>query len=851
MLRLALKSLLANKIRFALTTSTVVIGVGFVVASFVVADSLRSSFDQLSEDIVSGTDFTVRGQLAFGDLTESEPRLLPEELVDQVAAVDGVESAAGTFFIQGITPVDGTGEAVISNAGPVAGSNWTEDQAISQWYLMEGERPQGTGQFAIDISTFESYDFELGRDYQVITPTGPGSFTLTGVMQFGYPENAGLGAVFTIFNTAAAQELFGLEGRVQTIGVRAEPGRDPAEVEAAIASVLPDGTEVVTAETLSDEFSSAFEGFIGVFQTILLVFAFIVLFVSTFIISNTFSIVLGQRIRELSLLRAIGATPAQVRRSVLTESSLIGVAAAALGIGLGMLGALGMRGLFSAFGADLPDGPLPLRLRTVIWAAALGIGLTVASSLLPAVKASRTPPIAGLAEGATGAAATRQRWRSAAGGLLAGVGLLLTLRGLFASFDSTTAQLVSLGVGAGLVFLAVAVLSPLMARTVVSALGVPLGWIFGTSGRLARANAARSPRRTAATAVALTIGLALVTTVAILGESLKSSFTRSLQTTVTADFIVSHAQIGDDLPAVLAEDLRAAGAGRVVAFNSVQAQVGGQARTITGADVDGIAAVANLDVVEGSLEGFDPASGLLLHQDPAGDLGVGPGDELDLAFPNGETRRLRVAAVYSQTTTFWGNWLVDRGLIAEMNPTAGVGVMAVDVGAAGTDAGRAALERALERYPQANLEDRSEFQASAESNLNTLLVLVNVFLGFSLIIALVGIVNTLTLSVFERTREIGLLRAVGMTRRQTRRMIRWEAAVVTLYGALIGIALGLGFGVAIAAAIPADFIDVITVPSRQLLIYLALSLGFGLLAALFPAFRAGRMNVLEAISTED
>ena len=849
MLRLALKSLLANKIRFALTTSTVVIGVGFVVASFVVADSLRASFDKLSEDIVSGTDFTVRGRLEFGDLTTTEAPLLPEELVDQVAAIDGVESAAGTFFIQGVTPVDGAGQAVTSNAGPVAGSNWTEDEAISQWYLMEGERPRGPGQFALDIGTFESYDFELGRDYQVVTPTGPRSMELAGVMQFGFPDNAGLGAVFTIFDTATAQELFGIEGLVQTIGVRAEPGRDAAEMEAAIGAVLPDGAEVVAAETVSEEFSDAFEGFIGIFQNALLVFAFIVLFVSTFIISNTFSIVLGQRIRELSLLRAIGATPAQVRRSVLTESSLIGVAAAALGIGLGMLGALGMRGLFSGFGAELPDGPLPLRLRTVIWAAALGIGLTVVSSLLPAIKASRTPPIAGLAEGATGAAGARQRWRPVAGGLLAGMGLLLTLRGLFASFDSTTAQLVSLGVGAGLVFMAVAVLSPLMARGVVSSLALPLGWIFGTSGRLARANAARSPRRTAATAVALTIGLALVTTVAILGQSLKSSFNQNLQTTVAADFIVSQGQ--EELPAALAGDLRQAGAGRVVAFNSGQAQVGGQTQTLTGADVDGIDSVANLGVVEGSLEDFDPASGVLLHQDPAGDFGVGPGDELDFTFPNGETRRLRVAAVYSQTATFWGNWLVDRGLITEMSPTASDSVVAVDAGSADAESVRAALERALERYPQVNLEDRSEYQASAESQLNTLLVLVNVFLGFALLIALVGIVNTLTLSVFERTREIGLLRAVGMTRRQARRMIRWEAAVVTLYGALVGIALGLGFGAAIAAAIPADIIDVITVPTRQLGLYLALSLVFGLLAALFPAFRAGRMNVLQAIATED
>ena len=848
MLRLALKSVLANKIRFALTAGTVTVGVAFVVAAFVTADSLRSSFDQLSSDIVSGTDLTVRGELQFGDITENFTPPLPEELVEQVAAVDGVETAAGTFFINGVTPVDGAGSAVTSGNAPVAGVNWTGDEALSGLYLTEGERPRGPDQFALDIDTYASYDFDLGQSYQVVTPTGPLSFELVGVMQFGFPENAGLGAVFSIFDTATAQQVLGLDGLVQQIALRAEPGRDIAALQADIESILPDGAEVISSEASSEELSDAFEGFIGPFQTILLVFAFIVVFVSAFIISNTFSIVLGQRIRDLSLIRAIGATPGQVGRSVLSESLLIGAVAVIFGIGLGVAGAVGLRQLFSALGAELPSGPLPLRQRTVLWALLVGVGLTVMASLLPAVKASRTSPMAGLAA-AVDSDRARQRWRPAAGALLGGVGLLLTLRGLFASFDSTTAQLVSLGAGAGLVFVAVAVLSPLIARRVVSLLALPLGPALGTAGRLARANAARSPRRTAATAVALTIGLALVSTVAILGQSLKSTFRQGLQTAVAADYIINdQSQAG--LPATLADDLRRAGVGTVVGLNSDLAQIGGDANSLTGVDMAGIESVANLGIVSGSLDGFDPDAGLLVHRDPADELGLEVGDEVRLGFVNGDARDVRVAAVYTQTSIFWGDWLVDRQLLAGTNPTLNDDMVAIDVGGLDPAAARAGIEQALQRYPQASFEDRSEFQASAESNLNNLLVLVNVFLGFALLIALVGIVNTLTLSVFERTREIGLLRAVGMTRRQARRMIRWEAAIVALYGALVGIGLGVAFGVAMSVAIPSEIIDAVSVPTTQLLIFLAVSIVFGLLAALFPAHRASRMNVLAAIATD-
>ena len=858
MLRLALKSLLAHKLRFAFTALAIVLGVTFVVAAFVTADSLRSTFDDLASDINTGTDFTVRGALPFGDITEATPPPVPASLLDDIRGVDGVQSAEGGFFVDGVIPVDGSGQAPTTFGGPRAGSNWTADPTLSQYFLIEGEWPMGLSEFAVDVVTFADYDFELGRDYQVVTPIGPRTFTLTGTMQFGFPENAGIGAVFTVFDTATAQQVLGFEGLFNEIAVRADPGADIEEVRDRIASVLPPGTEAITSEEAAAEFGDAFESFIGPFQTILLVFAFVVLFVSTFIISNTFNIVLGQRVRELSLLRALGATPRQVRRSVLIESLTIGVAASAAGIGLGMLGALGLGALFDAFGASLPDGPMPLRPRTVAWAFAVGVGFTLIASLVPAVKASRVSPVAGLQESTGDDGGHLRLWRPLVGAALAATGLVLTGRGLFADFDSTTAQLLSLGAGAAVVFVAVSVLSPLIAGPVVSALARPLPRLLRTPGRLARDNAARSPRRTAATAVALTIGLALVAMVLVVGQSLKDTFSDSLSSAVRADYIIS-TQTVSGVPKTLADDLRGAGAGTVVGLDEDLVRIFSpvapdriEQTEITVTDLATVDEVANLGVIEGSLGALDPATALLVNDDRAEEWGLSIGDPVELMLVSGETLSVTVGAVFTETQPpFWEDWLIDQSLY-EQTVAADAFEQWVAVNGAGTDPEetRSRLEQVLSAYPQASLEDRQQFQENAESNLNTVLALVNVFLLFALVVALFGIVNTLTLSVFERTHEIGLLRAVGMTRRQLRRVIRWEAATIALYGAIIGVVLGLAFGVALSVAIPDEVIDRVSVPSGQIIGLVVVAVAFGLLAAVFPSYRAGRMNVLDAIAAD-
>lgn len=856
MLRLALRTVLAGKVRFALTSGVVMLGVAFVVAAFVTADSLRATFDELAADINTGSDFTVRGELAFGGITEAIAPSLPAGVLDDILAADGVQAAAGGLFVNGVIPVDGSGQAATAPGGaPTAGANWTADESLSQFYLIDGEWPVGTSEFAIDAEAFANHDFEIGGQYEVVTPTGPRTFTLTGTAQFGFPDNAGIGAVFSMFDTATAQEVLGFPDQFNQIAVRADPGADLEDVRARIEAVLPAGAEVITAAEATEEFSDAFESFIGPLQTVLLVFAFVVLFVSAFIISNAFNIVLGQRVRELSLLRAVGATPRQVRRSVLIEALIVGAAAVLVGLGLGMLGAVGIRELFSALGASLPAGPLPLRVRTVAWAVAVGVGFTVVAALIPALKASRLSPVAGLSEYGRDAGGERRVARLATGGLLAALGLLLTLGGLFASYDTASARLWTLGVGAAVVFLAVAVLSPLIAGPAVSLLARPLRPVFGIAGRLARDNAARNPRRTAATAVALTIGLALVAAVSVMGESFRASFRDQLRSAISADFVVTSDSFSG-LPKTVAEDLRAAGVGPVVAFDSDLVNITPLdgpdlvlETEITAADLSELDAVANMGIESGSLSGIDHTTAVLAHADALADTGLEVGDQILMSFVNGETRSLSVAAVFTQSA-FWDDWLIDQSVYSEVATSAADDAVAVRVAGVDPEAARAILDEALVGYPQTNLEDRREYQATQESNLNNALALVNALLFFALVVALAGIVNTLTLSVFERTREIGLVRAVGMTRRQLRRMIRWEAATIALYGALVGVGLGLAFGVATAVAIPDDIVARVSVPAGQIAALVGLAVVFGLLAAIFPAYRAGRMNVLDAIAAD-
>ena len=850
MLRLSFRSILAHKLRFLLTTLAVVTGVAFIVGAFVVTDSLRASVNDLFANINKGVDVSVRASTPIGGGTSvglSRGRV-SGDLVDVVRQVDGVAVAEGT--IGGYAQVlDKNGEPLKTTGAPFLGVSWGKDDSLYPVKLEDGHKPVGPNEVAIDRASAQDAGLTVGDHTKVLLLDGTQrDVTVVGIFTFGEANNL-LGARLTAFDASVAQEVFGGPGQFDSIDVRAQPGIAPADLANRIQSVLPAGTEAVTASTVRQEGENTVGGFLDVFQNILLGFAAVAVFVAAFYINNTFSIVLlGQRTRELALLRAIGATPGQVTRSVMLEATIIGATGLAFGVAFGLVIAHVLRAILSAGGFDVPSNSLVLLGRT--WGAAVlvGIGVTVVAAAVPARRAARIPPIEGLREGYVVHHVSRARRTALATCVIAAGGLLVFL-GLFVA-DGAMPILLTLGLGAIMVFLGVAQLSPVVAVPVTRILGRIVGAPFRQAGRLGRANTTRNPYRTAKTAAALMIGLALVTAVFVIGTSIKKTFASSIDKAVKADFIVS-----TDTNTGYSPQLTAA----LAALSELESVTGvrfdrllfnGHERDVVAVDPVPSAAVVDIGVQSGSLADLGPGS-IFIQKDPAKDLGLKAGDTVQVQFASGGPQQLRVAGIYSDAT--WaGNYLIDLATFERYYPANQLDMFTFARVAPGVDAAnaKAAIEAALAPYPQVKLEDRAEFKASQEAQLNGLLIAVNGLLALALFIALMGIANTLALSVLERTREIGLLRAVGMLRRQVRQMVLTEAITVALFGAVLGVAVGMLFGIATASALPASAVKTIAVPAGTLVGIVVASAIFGTLAGLLPARRAARLDVLKAIASE-
>jgi len=846
MFTLSVRQLLAHKIRFLMTSFAVVLGVSFVVGSLVVTDTVRRSFDTLFDEITEGTDLVVRSESAFEDQSFSGNREpLPEDLVQAVAAVDGVAVAEGG--VGGTAqPVAPDGEPVTTTGAPLLGTSWGATDRLYPVTLAEGEKPDEAGEIAMDQGTFEEYGYELGQQVDVLLPSGREAFTLVGTATFG-ESNSLAGARLTIFTPDDAQRVFDRAGMFEEIYIGLEEGADAAAVHALVAGVLPDGAEVITGDAVAQEGSDEVGEFVDIFGNVLLGFAAVALFVSAFYIYNTFSIILGQRIKELALLRAVGASAAQIRRTVVLEALLVGTIASVVGIGTGMLTALGLRGLLNAGGFGLPADALVLEPGTVVAALVVGVGVTLLASVIPARSAARVSPITALRDGVSGATTSR-RVRLAVGAAMTVVGAVLVAVGLFVA-DGTAATLSSLGLGAVLVFLGISGLSPLFAGPVARVLGAPVARLFGEPGVLARENATRNPYRTASTASALVIGLALVTMASVVGTSVKETFADKIDQSVAADFVISEPSFAGFSPQ-LAEGLAATpeiDAVSGIRFGRFQFE--GNVRDVVAVSPDG-GELVDVDVQAGGSIADLGADGIFVHEDPAEDLGLSVGDRVTVAFAATGEQELVVRGIHADAT-FAGNYVIsNEAWDANFTDRIDNVVMAKAVDDVAPADARAAVEHALAEFPQAELEDRQEFLDSQQAQIDQVLATVNVLLLLAVVIAVLGIANTLALSVFERTRELGLLRAVGMSRRQTRRMVRWEAAIVSLFGAVLGVVVGLAFGYAASTAMPESFLDRVAVPGGTLVGLLVLAVLAGLGAAIFPARRAARLDVLRAITTE-
>ena len=844
MLKLSLRSVTSNKLRFSLTTFAVLLGVSFVVASFVLTDGLAKTFDTIIEDAISEVDVEVRARDDFEEV-QFAVRPIDESLVDVVAGVDGVGEVTAGVQSMKIVPVTPAGDPIETMGAPILSFNWT-DSELNPLTIVAGSPPRANGEFAIDEGTADREDMVVGEVYDVIGIAGREPFTLVGLTRFG-DENALAGAVLVTFTLDEIQRLDGSEGTVHTIDITAD-GVDPDVLIDRLGDVLPADVEAVPGAVVVEEGKDDFSAVVDIFGTVLLAFALVAVFVSTFIIGNTFNILFGQRVRQLALLRALGASSAQVRSSALLESLVVGVMASVLGLGGGVLLAIGLRGLMGSLGFALPSFDIILAPRTIVAALVVGIGVTVMASLSPARRAANVPPIAAMRAGF--------RFGSGEGTRRTIIAIVLSVLGAaavaYGLLGSGTIALLLLGLGAVLIFVAVAMFAPLFSTPSASFLGAPLEHLpgGGITGHIARENAARNNKRTASTAAGLMIGLALIAMASVVAESMKASFTSKLGSTMTADYVIT-AQ-GD----VAFSNQVAAQVAALPEFDEVSAvrwgtmRIDGDNKGVAGGDLTVITDLLTIGVLSGDPVASATPGTIVISDSAAEEHGVQVGDSLDVEFAASGMQSLTVGAIYDNTFLI-GDYVLDLSSWSSYFDSADDNVISARVAdGVEIEAADAALASLRDEFPQLQFETQEAWTDRLETELDSLLVIINVFLGLAIVIALLGIANTMALSVLERTREIGLMRAIGMTRRQTRVMIRLEAAIVSLFGALLGVVVGLLLGWIAVTAIPDSFIDRLSIPGVMLAVYVVVATIAGLFAASFPARRAARLKVLDAIAHE-
>lgn len=846
MIRLTLKGLQANKVRFALTTFGVILAVSFVVSALVLGDGLRRSFTDVSQDIVGGVDLQVRPTSEFG-----EPEPLPTELVDIVAGIDGVAAANGSIEAaeSSVRPIPASGEPISLYGPPQLAYGWVEDTQISSLQLVTGHAPE-LGQFVIDLDSAAEHGFVVGQTYDVLTPNGRHPLTVSGTVTFG-PDNATLGSVIMAMNSTEAATLFAVDG-INSVDVRLASNVDSVAVQQAVQAAVADAVpnaEVVDIATVLEETKADFTEAVNIVSNILLGFGGVALFVSIFIIYNTFAIVLGQRTRELALLRTIGASPVQIRRSVIGEALIVGVLASVGGIGGGIVVAKGIDALVGATGVELPDYPFVLSSRTIIAAVVIGMGVTLLACLGPARKASTVPAIAAL-NAVTESSEVDGSMRKLSGVALVGVGVIAGLVGLGGA-GSTTVTITMMALGAIGVFLGVTLLSPLMVGAVTQIVGWPMRTFAGVAGAMAQRNAARNPRRTATTAAALMIGLALVSTALVVGESIKQHIGGTLDDVATADYFVTDELDEVDYPAAIVAQISASpGVAEVAGFAYIEAQVDSEVLDITATDLAALESVLDLGLQDpiATTEANPLLNPVLVQSDEADRQGLVVGDAVTTTFSNGNSMESTVTGLFATTGGITTDYLYDVSSLDQVEVVPTYEWLAITLFDNTEPAAIDELKAAIaSEFPDAYVDTTDEYTKRVEGSIDNLLAIINVMVALAVVIALIGIANTLALSVFERTRELGLVRAVGMTRRQLRRMIRFEAALVSTFGAVLGVGVGLLFGWGVVSALPDTITGTIAVPVPSVLILMAVAAAAGVIAAWLPARRAGRLYVLDAI----
>jgi putative ABC transport system permease protein len=847
----ALRSLWGRKLRTSLTVLAVVLGVATVSGTYVLTDAISGAFDTIFREVYRSTDAAITGKTAFA--VDEQQGVLPpsfaESLLARVRALPGVAAAVGG--VAGQAQLIGADGKVIQYGGaPNLGFSLDASQPrFNSLTLEQGSWP-GPDEVVVDAATARKAGIAIGDRIGVQAEGRVEQLRVSGIVTFGAIETIG-GATLAGFDLRTAQRLFRKQGKLDQIRVAAKPGVSEQELLRQIRSILPPGAQVRSGAAQARSDAEETNRFLDFLQSFLLAFAGIALFVGAFVIANALSITVAQRTRELATLRTLGASRGQVLTSVLVEAGLMGALAAVAGLFLGLALARGLFALFETVGFTLPRSSLALQPRTVLVCLLVGPLVTLAAGLRPALRATRVPPIAAVREGSLLAPGRLERLRAPAAALLAMGGFAVIAYGLFAGHLATTSILLVLGGGALLVFLGVALLSPQLVPPLARLLGEPGARLGGAPGLLARENARRNPQRTGATAAALMVGLALVTLVAMLAEGVRSTFRASVDRLFIADYAVTAQNNFSPIPIAVSTPLRTLpGVQAVVGIRTGQARILGSTRPLTA--VDGRASrVLRLDWRQGSPRLLDRLGrdAALVTSSFAEDHGLRLGSRLEILVPSGKRRAFRVRGIWKPPAggSPLGPVTIAAPVFDSLFPQPRNALVLVRLRGGASPAGQRRLERALADFPNAKVADREQFKANQVGALDAVLNVLYVLLALSVVVSLLGIVNTLVLSVFERTRELGMLRAVGMTRRQVRRMIRYEGVITALIGACVGMAVGIALAVLVSARV--DFIEVAW-PLSSLLLFLVGAVVVGFLAALLPARRAARLSILEALQYE-
>ncbi|BAL90595.1 putative permease [Actinoplanes missouriensis 431] len=842
MLRATLKSLLARKLRLVLSGLAVVLGVMFVSGALVLTDTLNRTFDSIFADAYSATDVSVtaKPKVEVSEFEGEEVAApLPAATVDKIKDQPGVRSAVGRVDTDGARVIGSDGKVLTSMGPPRLGGNWTGADGVME--MREGRGPESAGEIAMNATTAELSGYRIGDTVPVLTQKPKREFTLVGIWGYTGDRDSIGGTQEVAFTTPVAQELMLGEKDVFTsVTVESADGVSPAELRDSLAPALGADYVVKTGDDLAKESSESIKEGLGFFNQILLGFAGIALFVGIFLILNTFSIVVAQRTRELALLRAIGASRRQVINSVLVEAVVVGLIASILGLAAGIGAGAGLGALFGSMGGGLDLAPVGVPPSAVIASFVVGLVVTVVAAVLPALRASRIAPVAAMQDVAT---PDRPLTRiSVSGGLVTAAGAAALGVGLFA--DAGDADLWLIFGGVLVTFIGVALLTPLISKPVVSLLGRIFSW--SVPGRLGRLNSGRNPRRTAITAAALMVGIALVTGVTVVMDSAKSSLKAEAARILKAQIMISGDQNGPRPPtydpAVITDTATIPGVRAAAGLYNDLVAVGGE-REYVAASED----LATLAQAYGSSAATLRDDQIAVSAPQATESGWQVGTPVTIQTSRGAERTYTVSLIFAENT-LPGSIIMPGAAIKDFGITQPVfGFVRLDDGVP-VSAVLPQVKALLADSPEVSATDQQTWVDGQAAQFDQIITMIQILLGLAILIAVLGVVNTLALSVLERTRELGLLRAVGLGRAQTMRMVTVEAVVISVFGALLGVAVGAGMGSAVARALENDGISEIVLPWGRMGTYLALAALVGVVAAVAPAIRAARLNILNAIA---